>query len=1372
MNIKQLESVYGLNFESVAEILKKKDVTINLEDLNSIPSTWIQAIEETLEISNTNREIINPLIKRKKRQKSETISSFGTNKTNNFYAYVKHIGPNQKHAFVKRIDDLNKIASLDLFIKDDTNYKLMEDCSKLEKEQIIVCEEKSSKFNIAKIKSVLIEGVAINTSSYLFVDWLSFSKPFILNNNILSIGGEEHVNYSALTLKSKGGKINCLPQRNLNNHKIINKVSIDYFTEIFKKEKFDEQEIALINIYKRNNIDSLFNELINNQFEKDVNEITNLEYFLSKWSLLDPKSITLRNLKKTERIAEYFDLWLKSKLPLEFWEENLIDALIQYGSQIDEIDQIEFFSKFEKPHIQIIASALTDYFKFSFVIEVLNQFNFLEGIIKLSNPENKEQLFKQLKERLSPELSFEFWVIDKSGEFKKEIAIKTFSKYKPEVQSQIISELLDDEIECLMPFKSEVLNNDLEKRLYNILITKVANQISCLCFDIESNGKEIFELGWIDNKENAKYYSKPKEINEGILIFQNLARNKYKIVVGHNIVEWDLPILEQFNLTVNPLQIWDTLRVEAFLSPEFKSYALTTKHNAKDDAKITLDLFLNQVARILCNKDEKLEHLLSYLPIPIVDTIKQIRNHLTFPWNAIDFLNTLKVKFFRPQPETNVLLEELKKAISNSVHSNKLIIGTSNFKNEVIEIEDLKLHVDESTGKNYNKLDKSKIIEIDDNLQWIKLALLNFVDYNTSRNIPTYWGQLPTNIKIQVENNINNVFDLFQPAEEISWTSENIVFMTVSELLLYKEKLKQLKEIELFSVQHELISTGNKQLLKEVSLDFLFNDSKNEDHIWMKFSGGQSLSPLSRNQCEALKVEIPELFDNFWIEKVTLNKFKIWGNFNWETLLDTLSLTNRVDIRSDINKIRNTQTIFVEINAIEALKNKVIRFNPESLYRSRYWVFQKQLIDQIVAESRSTVLIIQRHDEIEVLRNYFIHSGYYIPDNDISIGRRMELLHQNKSKYKLIIEHESRFDNIIDANYMDRLNIIYDSFNLSENYFCAFNSKFFKKLNSQRKENLIPVDDEPVQNSTDFYLKQNPSVKPLIGDNFFLLQLLKPKISQIQSVLNNADSDHKLWVLDPRFNDFHGLHKTLKAEKKQISIWKNHKDYESDVQEADIHIGSVKPIEQIPFDIERIKIILKQVFLEDKYEWKPSQIPYLELILKGESDQLITLPTGGGKSLLFQAPALFKSTFTNKLTIVVTPLKALMEDQVESLWKRGFFGSVEYINSDRSTDVESIYRSIAGGELALLFVTPERFRSRSFNNALQLRIQSNGGLEYAVFDEAHCVSQWGHEFRPDYFNCARRIWKLKMISSNKFPLLLFSATVSEKIYNDFNTIFS
>ena len=70
-----------------------------------------------------------------------------------------------------------------------------------------------------------------------------------------------------------------------------------------------------------------------------------------------------------------------------------------------------------------------------------------------------------------------------------------------------------------------------------------------------------------------------------------------------------------------------------------------------------------------------------------------------------------------------------------------------------------------------------------------------------------------------------------------------------------------------------------------------------------------------------------------------------------------------------------------------------------------------------------------------------------------------------------------------------------------------------------------------------------------------------------------------------------------------------------------------------------------------------------------------------------------------------------------------------------------------------------------------MRMQADGGLEYVVFDEAHCLSQWGHEFRPDYFNSAKQIVLFRENSSYEFPLLLFSATVSKRVYQDFKNIF-
>jgi len=181
--------------------------------------------------------------------------------------------------------------------------------------------------------------------------------------------------------------------------------------------------------------------------------------------------------------------------------------------------------------------------------------------------------------------------------------------------------------------------------------------------------------------------------------------------------------------------------------------------------------------------------------------------------------------------------------------------------------------------------------------------------------------------------------------------------------------------------------------------------------------------------------------------------------------------------------------------------------------------------------------------------------------------------------------------------------------------------------------------------------------------------------------------------------------------------------------------------------------VLKQYFGHDSF--RPGQEEMIRALLSGR-DALGVMPTGAGKSMCYQIPAMLLPG----LTLVISPLISLMKDQVAALEQAGIPAGC--INSSMDYDSQrEVFRRTARGEVKLLYVAPERLETEGF-----LRLMSQVRLSLVAVDEAHCVSQWGQDFRPSYLKIPEFVAKLPV----RVPVGAFTATATGMVREDIVTL--
>ena len=897
--------------------------------------------------------------------------------------------------------------------------------------------------------------------------------------------------------------------------------------------------------------------------------------------------------------------------------------------------------------------------------------------------------------------------------------------------------------------------------------------IPYVAFDLESDGEVVKEFAY--HTQGYTYnYTGEEQINT---LLRALERTE--IVVGHNIRAWDLgEVLKKKGFTTKAF-IWDTLEIELLLNPCRYSYALSTNHNAKDDTELANRLFWNQLYRLAQDKN-LCAQLSAYLPPQINDIMEALREPV---------FRT----FFQTAQHRKVKGEKDSKATDN--HVEDLQLKREDFFEELVEIplkvrNELQL-IAQKCAPHSNPTPTSRILIVAPRQLWSRIG--QFVPL-------TYLGTEEKDVETQA---INDSFLKSCPISSLITEGNGSLLQGILERFLQISPTPSLSNlspyVRLNYLNNETLApylTKTSGVVHCADVDYVEQahalaqygeiyfvgcelENRLEDHrlkqplhladFWevscsipLRLGSNRYASVSEEERELSIFSQVPADAANVWVERTLANTYWVHYNFDIAQRLRQHSQTagqkvHRIPWLSQQTAPHNI-TLVHSANSKKEVDYQSKRVNATSRNRTAHWLYQFRLITKLSAKEQLHPILyfIEHKEEVEAVENYARSLGFYVPKEG-TLVRRLEKIQQANNG--LLVLATSHFFEVVQWHRETPYTFIWDTLQVERHQMMW--QGFSYNLNHLFLEDEV-ADFGKVDANT------------VTDSNQRTLCAIWPIYAYYARFILANCSQSKIYLLDAYFDDYYDLARSWQVDSCELlGLWSDLKDYQSQYDEAQLYFPLPLRRKSNDADIEQAMEVILNTFVRrptvPNPKWSPVQKEVLPKILKREANYLVAMPTGGGKSVLFQGPALYNAITTHRLSLVVTPLKALMQDQVEGLFERGFLSNVDYLSSDRSMEeVQNIYRKMQSGDINLLYITPERFRSRAFIRALSSRLSLDGGLEYIVFDEAHCISQWGMEFRPEYLNALTRCQELEKTVKDDFCIAMFSATVTDMVYHQVN----
>lgn len=915
-------------------------------------------------------------------------------------------------------------------------------------------------------------------------------------------------------------------------------------------------------------------------------------------------------------------------------------------------------------------------------------------------------------------------------------AIKTAEEAE---QYQLLKVLPDDYARNL------VIEEFAETKLYKQFVEEWWNtekaELPYVVFDLETDGETIKEFAFLKEDNTRSYESEDQLRSLG------RALNRQDIVVGHNIKEWDLPILAKKGITTNQF-VWDTLEIEILLNPCRYAYSLHTKHNAAEDTELTNELFWNQLYRL--SKDKSLcDSLRDFLPAQINNILATLQQDIYAEY----FKKTAKTskQFFQElrslDSELEKKLKEIAKlgSVSNSDVERILLIAPKSLWSRIAQYIPVQYPSDVTEG--YKVINKEALDEHPlDNKLW-NCVLTRFCDICAT---PLFCN-LAQYLRVENDGSGKITFTEDNLAEYLTKPKSNIDCIDIDSFS--DKKMYENKYARIFTIGAELQDRVHK--CKEAK-EWSFRELIDKECKLPMSMASTNIALLTDADKTKLGIVQSELTANVWAERQSNGNFAIYQNFQYQKYRNTF-LTHFAPVMPELvpwklkgQDASDSKLYMVKSQGSILLDAPSLRVSPASTNRKAYWNYQMTLLAKIHEQNplQPLIYIINDDKELGSVEEYARSCGYYVPATGSGF-RKLEYI-GTRSNGLVVITKEQFLAGIGNYRSDKAFCYVWDNMDI-DRYLIMWDKLPFE---GDYEDGAESDEDEKFKRTT---ARQCILAAWPIFEHYCALVMANHK-------------DTNFYIIDPYFEDYSGLAKTCHARASVFTLWNNEEVYRESLEKAGLFFKDTRGIEEQLDSAYLKKVILDSWGYED---WREGQEPIVEHMLERKGDCIISIPTGGGKSILFQGPALARAMTSNRLTLVVSPLRALIQDQVEELHAKGFVCNVDYLSGDRmQAETQQIYRRIQSGEIALLYITPERFRVRSFMDVLYQRLQMDRGLEYVVFDEAHCISQWGQDFRPDYRNAVQ--WCVDMKNSkNEFDIMvaMFSATVTTQVEQDFKSYF-